>query len=116
VKNKIIKLFKYISRKIHIIAYVSIFIFIIFGFNALLSMRMKNSVNLAIESLQLVDSRISSSAKTAVDHTLILRDTAQLNLKEPAPIVPNELFSKLTMNPQEENMNYELYHQIIIKI
>lgn len=105
-KNETIRFHEYISKKMNLITYTIIFILITFAFTALLSMRITNSTDLAKESLQLVDMTITSAAKMAVDHTMILRDVAQLNLNQPAPSVPNELFSSLTVNPQGEK--YEL--------
>lgn len=105
-KNQIIKFHEHISSKMNLIAYAIISTLIIFVFIALLNMRINNSIVLADESLHSVSMAIDSVAKTAVDHTMILRDEAQLNLSEPAVLVPNKLFSSLTIDPQGEK--YEL--------
>jgi len=105
-KNKIIRFFKNISGKIHLIAYVIILLLIAFAFTAFLSIRAISSANLATENLKLAGARISSSAKAAADHTMILRDTAEGYLKEPASSVPSELFSSLTVTSQGKK--YEL--------
>lgn len=101
-KNQKIKFHEYISRNLNLIAYAVICAVIFFAFNAILSMRIKNSTDLAEESLQAAATNITSAAKSAVDHTIILRDEAQLNLNEPVTSVPQKLFSSLTVNPQGE--------------
>lgn len=105
-KNQVIKFQKQISSKMNLIAYAIISTLIIFIFVALFNMRINNSIVLADESLHSVSMAIDSVAKAAVDHTMILRDEAQLNLSEPAALVPNKLFSSLTIDPQGDK--YEL--------
>lgn len=107
-KNKIIKFQKHIWSKMNLITYVIIGTLIIFIFVALFNMRINNSIALADESLHSVSMAIDSVAKTAVDHTTILRNEAQLNLSEPPGLVPNKLFSSLTYDTQGEK--YGLYN------
>lgn len=101
-KKQIIKFHEHISSKMNWIAYAIISALIIFVFIALFNMRINNSIVLADESLHSVSMAIDSVAKTAVDHTMILRDEAQMNLSEPAVLVPNKLFLNLKIEPQGE--------------
>ncbi|MDV3427838.1 MAG: diguanylate cyclase [Bacillota bacterium] len=104
--NKANRFYKNISGKMHFAAYIIIILLIAFAFNAFLFMRIVSSANLAAENLKLAGARISSSAEAAADHTMILRDTAEGYLKEPATSVPSELFSSLTVTSQGQK--YEL--------
>jgi PAS domain S-box/diguanylate cyclase (GGDEF) domain len=92
----------------NLIAYVIIGTLIIFIFVALFNMRINNSIALADESLHSVSMAIDSVAKTAVDHTTILRNEAQQNLSEQPGLGPNKLFSSLTNDTQGEK--YGLYN------
>lgn len=106
VRNEILRFREHIWRKINFVIYGIIFVLAAVVFNVLLSIRITNSINAANEDLRLAGMTISSAAKSAVDHTMLLRDSAQISLSQPAPSVPNELFSSLTINPKEEK--YEL--------
>ncbi|MGE5626637.1 MAG: GGDEF domain-containing protein [Solirubrobacterales bacterium] len=94
-----IKFREYISRNMNFVAYAIICILVFFTFTILLSIRINNSMDLAEESLHSVAMKIDGAARTAVDHTVILRDEAQINLNEPPVLVPNKLFSSLSQNP-----------------
>lgn len=97
--NQLNKFREYISRNMNLVAYAIICILVFFTFTIVLSIRINNSMDLAEESLHSVAMRITSAARTAVDHTVILRDEAQLNLNDPPILVPQKLFSSLSQNP-----------------
>jgi len=96
----------YKTSKVNLTVSIAILVLVVLIFIALLNLRMSRSIGTTLSSLHAIDMAVNGTVKMTFDHTAILRDIAEQNLKEPLEPASDPLFRELSQNPGANN--YEI--------